>query len=311
VDRVPLSVPNQASPAWRRPAIASILARAHLCLALFALTALAACARQPVDSPAEADPRAVADAAEARAHAHMDADPPEWDQAYTAFEVAAEAGSGTAMSHLGWMYEEGHGVAVDGERAAHWYARAARAGAHDFAVKLGWMYLAGDGVARDRQQAEGWFREAIDAGHQPGRIALASVLVSDAVGGREPARVAEARELLEVALDDGYATASYFLARLYIEGIGGHPVDRELAARYTRIGAESGDARMQGWLAWMHAQGEGVARDRVEAAKWANLAAADGDAFGNDLRLALEAEMPPDEIRAARERAVNWALARR
>ncbi len=308
---MPLPVLHQASPAWRRPAVASIRARAHRGLALLALTALAACAQQPADTPAEADPGAIADAAEARAHAHMTAEPPEWDETYAAFEVAAEAGSSTAMSHLGWMYEEGHGVAADGERAAYWYARAARAGAHDFAVKLGWMYLAGDGVARDRQQAEDWFREAIDADHQPGRIALASVLVSDAVGGREPARVAEARELLEVALDDGYATASYFLARLYIEGIGGHRVDPELAARYTRIGAESGDARMQGWLGWMLAHGEGVARDRVEAAKWANLAAADGDGFGNDLRLALEAEMPSEDVRAARERAVNWALARR
>jgi len=47
---------------------------------------------------------------EAHAHAHMALEPPDWDAARAAFTVAAEQGSPTAMSYLGWMYEEGHGV---------------------------------------------------------------------------------------------------------------------------------------------------------------------------------------------------------
>jgi uncharacterized protein len=260
---------------------------------------------------AEDAPAGVDSGAEARAHAAMDLDPPDWSLALEAFTEAAEAGSPTAMSYVGWIHEQGHGVPRDGEKAAEWYGRAARAGADDFAVKLGWMYLGGDGVAQDRERAEAWFARAVDAGHGPGKIAWASVLIADAQGGRSPERVFEARALLEEALEDGLVLASYFLARLYIEGIGDHPAEDEPAARYTRIGAESGHARMQAWLALMYMEGRGVEQDLVTAAQWASLAAANGDTMGDQVRLALEERLSPEELREARERAVEWALQRR
>jgi uncharacterized protein len=246
--------------------------------------------------------------AEARAHAYMALEPPEWESARAAFAEAAEQGSPRAMSYLGWMYEEGHGVARDGELAAEWYGRAARAGAHDFAVKLGWMYLGGRGVDRDRERAEFWFRHAIEAGYAPAQLAWASVLIADAQGGRDPERVFDARELLEQALEEGLMLASYFLARLYIEGIGAQAADDDLAAHYTRMGADDGHGQMQGWLAFMYVNGQGVERDLVTAAKWANLAAANGDPLGHQLRLTLDAQLDPEQIREARQRAVDWAL---
>ena len=276
----------------------------------WALTALLALA---LSGSAAADPAAHSEAsdAEVRALAAMALDPPDWDAARAAFTEAAEVGSPTAMGYLGWMYEEGHGVPTDGERAAAWYAQAAQAGAHDFAVKLGWMYLAGEGVERDRKTAESWFLSAIEADHAPARIALASVLIADAQGGRAPERVFEARELLEDALRTGHVLAAYFLARLYIEGIGDHPVEEGPALHYTRIGAEQGHPRMQAWLALMYAEGRGVEPDLVSAAMWANLAAADGDAIGDQLRLVLEERLTPEELHEARRRAVDWALQRR
>ena len=249
--------------------------------------------------------------AEARAHAYMALEPPEWEAARAAFAEAAEQGSPRAMSYLGWMYEEGHGVARDGEQAAKWYGRAARAGAHDFAVKLGWMYLGGDGVDRDREQAESWFRHAIEAGHAPAQVAWASVLIADAQGGRNPEQVFDAQELLELALEEGLMLASYFLARLYIEGIGAQAVDDDLAAHYTRMGADDGHGQMQGWLAFMYVNGRGVDRDLVTAAKWANLAAANGDSLGHQLRLMLDGQLDPEQIHEARQRAVDWALEQR
>jgi uncharacterized protein len=279
--------------------------RASILLFLFCIAAA-----MPIAGVAGVDLAPEGDA-EGRAHAFMALEPPDWDAARAAFTEAAEQGSPTAMSHLGWMYEEGHGVAPDGVMAAEWYVRAARAGAHDFAMKLGWMYLGGEGVPRDREQAEYWFLHAVDAGHSPARIAWASVLIADALGGRDPERVFEARTLLEEALEDGFVLASYFLARLYIEGIGGHPVEDVPAAYYTRIGAEDGHAQMQGWLAFMYYNGRGVEQDPVAAAMWANLAAASGDTLGEQLRRLLESELTPEEIRGGRQRAVDSALERR
>ena len=277
--------------------------RVLLVIAALLLVPVTAAAGEPGDTSGQD--------AEARAHAHMALEPPDWEAARAAFAEAAEQGSPRAMSYLGWMYEEGHGVARDGEQAAKWYGRAARAGAHDFAVKLGWMYLGGDGVDRDREQAESWFRHAIEAGHAPAQVAWASVLIADAQGGRNPERVFEARELLELALEEGLMLASYFLARLYIEGIGAQAVDDALAAHYTRMGADDGHAQMQGWLAFMYVNGRGVDRDLVTAAKWANLAAANGDSLGHQLRLMLDGQLDPEQIHEARQRAVDWALEQR
>jgi uncharacterized protein len=261
--------------------------------------------------PAPDSPAVELRDAEARAHAAMALEPPDWAAAHEAFLEAAEAGSTTAMSYLGWLYEEGHGVARDGAVAAEWYARAALAGAHDFSVKLGWMYLSGDGVPRDRDAAAAWFGRGIEAGHSPARIAWASVLIADALGGKHPDKVFEARALLLAALEDGYKVASFFLARLYIEGIGGHPVDDALAARYTRIGADTGNAQMQGWLALMYLEGRGVAEDPISAAMWANLAASGGDSIGEQIRQALEGSLAPEDVHEARQRAVAWAMSRR
>lgn len=261
--------------------------------------------------PATNAPGTDAPDAEARAHAYLAQSPPDWAAARAAFEAAAEGGSPSAMSYLGWLHEQGHGTPRDGAKAAEWYARAANAGAHTFAVKLGWMYLGGNGVPRDRALAERWFLQAIEAGHAPARLAWASVLLADALGEQESERVYEARALLESALDDGLTLAAYFLARLYIEGIGGHPVDDDMAAHYTRIGAEDGHARMQGWLALMYTDGRAGEPDLLTAAKWANLAAANGDEFGEQLRVALEAELTPAEIDAVRQRALAWALEHR
>ena len=262
---------------------------------------------------AAAPERSTADggSAEARAHALMDAEPPDWAGAREAFREAAEDGSPTAMSHLGWMYEEGHGVAVDGEQAAYWYGQAARAGAWQFAVKLGWMHLGGQGVAQDRLKAEEWFGRAVEADHAPAMVAWASVLIGDAQGGRDPERVFEARDLLDRSLADGQTLAAWFITRLYIEGIGGHPIDDARAAHHARITADTGHARAQGWLALMSLEGRGVPVDPVAAAKWANLAAAGGDPLGIELRLGLESTLEPEQLQAARERAVRWALERR
>lgn len=254
-----------------------------------------------------ADPRSEA---QSRAHAALGQEPPDWERARAAFLEAAEAGSPTAMSYLGWMYERGQGVEADGGQAAAWYARAAEAGALDYAVKLGWMFLAGQGVPADRARAEQWFGQAIAADHTPARIALASVLIADALGGQAPERIPEARALLEQALDAGNTLAAYFLARLYLEGIGGHPLDAVRGAEYARIGAEAGHARLQGWLASLYATGRGLEPDPVSALMWANLAAANGDRFGEQVRLELEQRLSAEQVAEARRRAVAWAMRR-
>jgi len=245
---------------------------------------------------------------ETAAHGYMAQDPPDWRAAHAGFALAAELGSVRAKSYIGWLYEHGHGVEADHETAAHWYTQVAEAGVHDYAVKLGWMYMGSSSLTPNREKAEYWFGRAIAADYLAANIALASVLIADALGGKAEDRVFEARSLLEVALEGGERLAALFLARLYVEGVGGHPIENELGAKYTRMSAEDGHAQMQGWLAQMHLQGRGVPADRLEAAFWAALAAAGDDPLGRRLHAELSESLSAEERRTVLERTFRWAL---
>ncbi len=261
-----------------------------------------------------ADPPGIAHqdvrAIEARAHDFMAQDPPDWAAARDAFEQAAALGSLRARSYLGWMYEQGHGVDRDHAEAARWYSAVAEAGVHEYAVKLGWMYMGGGQLALDREKAESWFNQGIAGGYLPANVALASVLVADAQGGQAVERVFEARRLLDEAMAGDLRVAALFLARLYVEGVGGHPVDEALGAHYTRISAEDGHPQMQGWLARMYLEGTGVPVDLQEAAFWAALAASGDDPVGRELHRSIGTRLSDDERKAVLERTIRWAFER-
>lgn len=247
---------------------------------------------------------------EARAHELMRLDPPDWYGARLAFQAAAEQGSLTAASYLGWIYEHGHGVDRDHAASAEWYSKVAEGGVAEYSVKLGWMYLGNSELAQNRERAEAYFKQAIAADYLPGNVALASILIADAVGGLGHERMDESRELLEEALEGGLPLAALFLARLYVEGIGGHPVDKLLGVRYTRISAEDGQPVMQGWLARMYLEGWGVEVDVLEAAFWSLLAAAGGDPLGTQIRDAVLPTLSDTERESVMLRSMHWAFER-
>ncbi len=245
--------------------------------------------------------------AELRAHRFMESQPPHWEGARTEFLTAANDGSPTAMAHLGRIHEEGLGVEPSQSLAAFWYARAFHAGAGHLALKLGWLYLLGDEAVQDRKHAEAWFRSAIDSGDLDAHVALASVLIAEARQGGASGRLDEALTLLMRAQAGGHPVANFFLAGLYLEGVGAIASDYELARYYARLGADQGHPQMQGWLAAIYHEGLGVEADPVTAAMWAILAAIAGDPEGRQLRETLEAELSGEEMTLALQRAREWA----
>ncbi len=243
---------------------------------------------------------------ERNARLHMEADIPDGQQIRLWLTGAADAGSFEAMASLAWLYTKGFGVEKDGDQAIHWYTRAVESGGSEYAVHLGWIYLQEDLVEPNPSLAEKWFRRSLNAGDQAARIPLASVLIDDVRSGGDPERIIEARELLDLALDDEPLLASFYLARIFMEGVGSFDADAGEAYRYARVGADSGNREMQGWLGVMYLRGIGVESDPVEALTWFNLAAAEGDALGNQLRLQLESELDASQIAEARRRSSEW-----
>jgi uncharacterized protein len=118
-----------------------------------------------------------------------------------------------------------------------------------------------------------------------------------------------ARAAFHEAATAGSPTAMAYLGWMHETGRG-VPVDGEQAADWYRRAARAGAHDYAIKLGWMYLGGHGVEQDRVTACKWANLAAAGGDPAGNELRIALEAQLEPEQIHRARATAVAWALAR-
>ncbi|AGA32945.1 Sel1 domain protein repeat-containing protein [Thioalkalivibrio nitratireducens DSM 14787] len=274
-------------------------------LFLLVLSVPAAAAPKP-HSPELA---ATMDAEEQRLEAerHLQRNPPDLNEARQWLETAAENGSVEAMGAAGWLYEQGLGVEPDPDRAMSYYRQAYEAGDNEYGLRLGWMYIQGHGVEPDRAQGDAWFRRVIaERDDSKARLALASVLIADASANVQPDPAPEARDLLARALDDGIAGAAYYLARIYMDGLGSIGRDRARAIHYARIGAEGGHPELQNWLAVLHARGEGVPLDLVEAYKWASLAAAGGDPSGERVRRELEPRMERESIEEARRRALEW-----
>ncbi|SFM57832.1 hypothetical protein SAMN05421721_11141 [Ectothiorhodospira mobilis] len=240
---------------------------------------------------------------EAEAHAHLKTTPPDYDQARRWFAAAAKQGSPRAMAYLGWFHEHGHGVPQDPGQAVAWYARAVDAGALHYTLHLGWMHLDGRLLKTDQAAAEAWFRRGIRAGYTPAQVALASVWIADAMGGKAPQRTLEAERLLLDAHDKGAPKADYFLAKLYIQGIGAVDADADKAFYYTRLGARRGEPTMQAWLAQQYLDGRGVEADPVQAVKWAHRSASAGDPMGQALWQDLERRLDPQVIREGKARA--------
>ena len=60
----------------------------------------------------------------------------------------AEAGNLSAQYLLGWMYDNGKGVATDRAQARKWYTLAAEHGDPRSQYHLGWLLFEGKGVSK-------------------------------------------------------------------------------------------------------------------------------------------------------------------
>ncbi len=278
---------------------------AILFLSVFLVTGAASAS--PVPFSPEAATELEAEEQRLEAEKHLQREPPDLVEARRWLEAAAESGSVEAMGAVGWLYEQGLGVEPDAEKALEYYTSAYEAGENEYALRIGWMYIQGIGVEPDRVAGEEWFRRVIEErDDSAARLALASLMVSDAMTNLRPERGTQARDLLVQALEDGVTEAAFYLAQMYMEGVGNLAADPAGAVHYTQIGADAGVPEMQAWMAMLYARGELVPLDLVEAHKWATLAASGGNQAGEQLRHEIATHLSAAELVDARRRALQW-----
>lgn len=77
--------------------------------------------------------------------------------AFAEFRQLAEHGDAVAQYSLGYMYDNGKGVAEDKVEAVRWHRMAAEQGDTKAQNSLGHMHYNGEGVAKDDVEAVRWY----------------------------------------------------------------------------------------------------------------------------------------------------------
>jgi uncharacterized protein len=198
----------------------------------------------------------------------------DYQTALSEWQPLAQKGFAKAQYGLGFLYENGDGVAPDYEIAASWLRKAADKNYAPAQFELGWLYVNGHGVAKDYATALNWFR---------------------------------------TAANQGFADSQFALGVMYQNGQG-IVQDYAIAASWYKRAADQGNATAQYALGILYYEGEGVPKDLVAAYMWFDLAAARGDKLQAPIssenaasyRELVATKMNKDQIVEAQKRARDW-----
>ncbi len=179
-------------------------------------------------------------------------------------EGLANSSDPAAQLDLGWMYENGEGVAKDLAQAVRWYRKAADQGMDRAQYNLGVMYLAGEGLSKDPAEALSWFRKAAEQGHADAQINMGAMYYSGIGVAKDDAQAAE---WYRKAAEQGYGGAAYALGWMYVNGYGVQK-DEAVALRWLLEGAKKNFVESQLYVARMYARGEGAPKDLTKAVEW-------------------------------------------
>ncbi len=239
------------------------------------------------------------------------------------YGVAAEKGDAAAMRLLGILALSGEGVQHDPETGHRWLEAAAERDDAEAAMVLAGLHERGEGVPRDPTGAAHWYwvaagdvdaedrlpdaviaglrrlvpalRELAERGDPGAQFQLARVKTEDIDDRRS-------LQLLQAAAQQGHPEACYGMAILYRGGLRGLPHDPETSFRWCHASATAGWWPAQHDLAYLYADGYGVATDRDQAWHWLLRAADQGDAESmSQLWMMAEGRSPAD-----RQEAMAW-----
>ncbi|NTF17561.1 sel1 repeat family protein [Agrobacterium rubi] len=235
------------------------------------------------------------------------------------FKQATAGGSAAAHYNIGLIHDAGTGVGRSAAVAVAEYRMAAEMGHPEAQIRLSQMLASGDGgvanPAESRRLAEMAYARGVTA--SGGRIdpdkALASLAVehcSTCISESDRGMAARQVTGLSELADGGDAVAQYNLGVQHLRGAGAN-LDPSEAARLFTLSARQGYSAAQRQLAQMHLRGQAVAKSKVLAHAWLNLAAKNDDAEGASARAemdSLEVSMTAAEVREAQEVARSGNL---
>ena len=139
--------------------------------------------------------------------------PQDYDKARELYEKAAAKRDGMGMSALGVLYASGHGVPQDYDKAREWFEKAAAKGDAEAIGNLGVLYQNGHGVPQDYDNARQWYEKAVARDNAHAMFNLGTLYAN---GYGVPQDYAKAGEWFEKAAARGDSSAKKILEELQI-----------------------------------------------------------------------------------------------
>jgi TPR repeat protein len=214
----------------------------------------------------------IADAFAEGGELYFEEDPPNYVQAKSWFENAAQGGSADGNAELGWMYESGSGVNKDPAKALSLFNEAAKRGSAEGMYYLGSVYREGLGVQKDLATACQWFIRA-GTSENPYAEAEAGFCYYNGTGVAQDHEAAF--RWFTLAGQAGLLDARVYVADMMERGDGFRQDDAG-AVQWYQAAAEQGDVYAMTELGAHLRLGKGVAWSEAQAMQWFAKAAQQG-----------------------------------
>jgi TPR repeat protein len=204
--------------------------------------------------------------------------------AFKILEPLAVDGNSEAQKMLGIMYDYGHGVSANSEKALYWYLLSAEQGHPAVQYQVGAKYFRGDGVKQNYTEAAKWWKMAANGGQVDAQFNLGLMYFR---GLAIEADDSKAVTLFSQAAEQGHGHSQYSLAVMYAFGRG---VEKNYATalQWFEQSAGQGIGQAQFNLGVFYENGYGVDNDVDVARRWYEKAAAQGTAEAEKKLLALD-----------------------
>ncbi len=200
----------------------------------------------------------------------------EYEDAFIQFLELAEKGDVEAQFWIGYLFQDGEGVAKDLEESFSWFKSAADNGHAQSQNHVGMYYYYGNGVKANTIKA---LEYLLMSAEQEGDFALFNLEnVFNDIFYNQKIDYEKAFEILQKSAKDGYKIADYYLSFFYQHGLGVEE-DPQTANQLTENAAKAGYVHAQSRIAEMYNYGYGEDSNLSLAFQWYMKAAAQEDAF--------------------------------
>ncbi len=208
-----------------------------------------------------------------------------YPEAFVIYERLANEGNQDAQTSLGFMYQQGQGIAKDEKKAIYWYEQAIQKEQPYALFNLGLMYAnSSQYIEQDIYKAHELFLRSAVAGVDLAQYEVA-LMFEQGAGCKQ--NFSEAAFWYEEAAKRGHTEAFNNLGVLYKEGKGVEQNFQRAFVCFSRA-AEKNLSTAQYNLGQLYDAGEGVTQDHEKALQWCRKAAFNGHAKAKEIINSLQ-----------------------